>query len=131
MPSPVIAVFSMPDRGHFQRLRPVVAGLRSAGARVLVFTHEGFAREVAEDGAEFVDLFRDREIDRPGDDSWPRPVRYMTFAATWADDVVQTLQAQMDEVRTHGKDRIQTLLDDKQRAKFNKMLNELQTKKIH
>ena len=43
----------------------------------------------------------------------------------------QTLQAQMDEVRTHGKDRIETLLDDKQRAKFNKMLNELQTKKIH
>ncbi|HZO53129.1 MAG TPA: hypothetical protein VFB63_10450 [Bryobacteraceae bacterium] len=43
----------------------------------------------------------------------------------------QTLQAQMDEVRTHGKDRIETLLDDKQRAKFNKMLNELQTKRIH
>lgn len=43
----------------------------------------------------------------------------------------QTLQAQMDEVRTHGKDRIQTLLDDRQRAKFNKMLNELQTKRIH
>lgn len=43
----------------------------------------------------------------------------------------QTLQAQMDEVRAHGKDRIQTLLDDKQRAKFNRMLNDLQTKKIH
>ncbi len=43
----------------------------------------------------------------------------------------QTLQAQMDEVRAHGKDRIQTLLDDKQRAKFNRMLNELQTKRIH
>jgi hypothetical protein len=43
----------------------------------------------------------------------------------------QTLQAQMDEVRTHGKDRIQTLLNDKQKAKFNRMLNELQTKRIH
>lgn len=43
----------------------------------------------------------------------------------------QTLQAQMDEVRAHGKDRIQTLLDDKQRAKFNRMLNDLQTKRIH
>jgi UDP:flavonoid glycosyltransferase YjiC (YdhE family) len=93
MPNPVIAAFSMPDRGHFQRLRPVVAGLRSAGARVIVFTHVGFAPEVAVDGAEFVDLFRDRDIDRPGDDSWPRPVRYMTFAATWADDVVRALQA--------------------------------------
>ena len=93
MSSPVIAVFSMPDRGHFQRLRPVVAGLRSAGARVLVFTDVGFAPEVAEDGAEFVDLFQGRDIDRPGDDSWPRPVRYMTFAATWADDVAQALRA--------------------------------------
>ena len=43
----------------------------------------------------------------------------------------QTLQAQMDEVRAHGKDRIQTLLDDKQRAKFNRMLNEMQAKQIH
>lgn len=93
MSDPVIAAFSMPDRGHFQRLRPVVAGLRGAGARVLVFTHQGFAPEVAEDGAEFVDLFRGRDIDRPGDDSWPRPVRYMTFAATWADDVARALQA--------------------------------------
>lgn len=44
----------------------------------------------------------------------------------------QTLQAQIDEVRSNGKDRIQAILDDKQRAKFNKMLNELQTtKKLH
>ena len=42
----------------------------------------------------------------------------------------QTLQAQMDEVRSHGKDRIETILDERQRAKFNKMLSELQTKRI-
>jgi UDP:flavonoid glycosyltransferase YjiC (YdhE family) len=93
MAGPVIAAFSMPDRGHFQRLRPVVSGLRQAGARVLVFTHEQFAPEVIEDGAEFVDLFAGRDIDRPGDDSWPRPVRYMTFAGAWADDVVDSLRA--------------------------------------
>ena len=44
----------------------------------------------------------------------------------------QTLQAQIDEVRSNGKDRIQAILNDEQRAKFNKMLNELQTtKKLH
>ncbi|MEP7363213.1 MAG: hypothetical protein ABI972_08155 [Acidobacteriota bacterium] len=42
----------------------------------------------------------------------------------------QTLQAQMDEFRAFGKDRIATILDEKQRAKFDKMLNELQTKRI-
>ena len=96
MAGPVIAAFSMPDRGHFQRLRPVVAGLRRAGARVFVFTHAQFARDVFDDGGEFVDIEAGLEgvdVDRPGDDSWPRPVRYMTFAATWADDVVQALQA--------------------------------------
>ena len=92
MAGPVIAAFSMPDRGHFQRLRPIVSGLRTAGARVLVFTDARFAPEVAEDGAEFVDLFAGRDIDSPGDDSWPRPVRYMTFAATWADDVLESLR---------------------------------------
>lgn len=43
----------------------------------------------------------------------------------------QTLQAQIDEVRSNGKDRIEAILNDKQRGKFNKMLNELQTKKLH
>jgi UDP:flavonoid glycosyltransferase YjiC (YdhE family) len=93
MAGPVIAAFSMPDRGHFQRLRPLVADLTEAGARVLVLTHRMFAPEVIEDGAEFVDLFDGREIDRPGDDSWPRPVRYMTFAAAWAEDVHDLLRA--------------------------------------
>ncbi len=91
MAVPVIAAFSMPDRGHFQRLRPIVAGLGQAGARVFVYTHAGFAPEVAEDGAELVDLFAGRAIDSPGDDSWPRPVRYMAFAAMWADDVAASL----------------------------------------
>ena len=42
----------------------------------------------------------------------------------------QTLQAQIDEVRAHGKDRIQNILNEKQRDKFSRMLSELQAKQL-
>ena len=42
----------------------------------------------------------------------------------------QTLQAQMDEVRTHGKDRIQNVLNADQRKKFEQMLGDLKDKQI-
>jgi hypothetical protein len=40
----------------------------------------------------------------------------------------QTLQAQIDEVRAQGKDRILAVLDDSQKERFNKMLSELQNR---
>lgn len=42
---------------------------------------------------------------------------------------VQTLQAQMDEVRANGKQRILRILNDQQKQKFEKMLVELQARK--
>jgi hypothetical protein len=42
----------------------------------------------------------------------------------------QTLQAQMDDVRATGKNRIMKLLNDDQRQKFEHMLSDLQTKQI-
>ena len=39
---------------------------------------------------------------------------------------VQTLQAQMNEVRANGKYRVMRVLDEKQQKKFDKMLGELQ-----
>ncbi len=38
----------------------------------------------------------------------------------------QMLQSQMDEVRATGKTRIQRVLDEEQKRKFDKMLNEMQ-----
>lgn len=38
----------------------------------------------------------------------------------------QMLQSQMDEVRAMGKTRIQRVLDEEQKRKFEKMLNEMQ-----
>lgn len=41
-----------------------------------------------------------------------------------------TLQAQLDEVRANGKNRILRILDDEQKHKFNRMMNELQGKQL-
>jgi DNA-binding MarR family transcriptional regulator len=42
----------------------------------------------------------------------------------------QTLQAQMDEVRANGKDRIVKVLSQEQREKFNRMMSDLQARQI-
>jgi hypothetical protein len=42
----------------------------------------------------------------------------------------QTLQAQMDEVRASGKERILGVLDDSQKEKFNALMGELQKQQI-
>ena len=42
----------------------------------------------------------------------------------------QTLQAQMDEVRADGKERIVRVLKPEQRERFGRMLSELQAKQI-
>ena len=40
----------------------------------------------------------------------------------------QTLQAQMDDVRANGKDRIVSILSPEQREKFGRMMTELQSR---
>jgi hypothetical protein len=42
---------------------------------------------------------------------------------------VQMLQTQMDEVRASGKARILNILDEKQRARFEKMMGDLQARR--
>jgi hypothetical protein len=48
---PTIAVFTMTEAGHFERLRPLVAGLASRGADVHVFADRRFAARARDDGA--------------------------------------------------------------------------------
>ena len=43
----------------------------------------------------------------------------------------QTLQAQMDDVRATGKQRLMRILKEDQRQKFEKLLGESQDKKLH
>jgi MGT family glycosyltransferase len=85
----------MPDRGHVQRLLPVVAGLSARGVRVAVFTHPRFRDEVARAGGELVDLFARHTMDEADDESWPPVCRYTAFAGTFAGEI-------RDQVRRVG-----------------------------
>ena len=42
----------------------------------------------------------------------------------------QTLQAQMDEVRASGKERIVRVLNPEQREKFGRMISDLQNRPV-
>jgi len=42
-----------------------------------------------------------------------------------------TLQAQLDDVRASGKQRILRILDDNQKKKFEKLMTEMQEKQLH
>lgn len=83
-----VVVFCMGARGHFQRLRPLIAALARRGIDVAVFTSDDFAADVGADGGRFVDLFADRP---PGDadgESRPFPVRWVGFAGHYGESVV-------------------------------------------
>lgn len=89
----VAAVFCMAEDGHFQRLRPVVAGLVRRGLSVHVFTHERYAAEVRRAGAAFEDLFAGRELEHGPGASMPVPCRYVTFAGEHGASVTRELAA--------------------------------------
>jgi UDP:flavonoid glycosyltransferase YjiC (YdhE family) len=74
----------MPENGHFQRLRPLVAGLSGHGLDVHVLTDRKFSAQVAADGGRFVDLFGPYPLEGLGDDSLPVPSRFVTHAAAYA-----------------------------------------------
>jgi len=52
----------MPERGHFNRLRPLIADLAKARIPTYVFTDLMFREEVDALGGRFVDLFAGRSI---------------------------------------------------------------------
>ena len=88
-----VAVFCMHDRGHFQRLRGVIAGLAARGADTYVFTGPRFRDDVESIGGRFVDLLALCPLDGVDDDSWPEPVRYTTYAARYAEPLALQLRA--------------------------------------
>jgi UDP:flavonoid glycosyltransferase YjiC (YdhE family) len=82
-----VAVFCMPENGHFQRMRPLIAGLSGQDLDVYVLTHRKFSGQVLEDGGRFVDLFGRYPLDSLGDDSLPVPSRFVTYAAAYAEPI--------------------------------------------
>jgi MGT family glycosyltransferase len=91
--SAVAAVFCMAEDGHFQRMRPLLAGLVRRGLATHVFTHQRYAAQVVRAGAIFVDLFGRRELEHGPAASLPVPSRYVTFAGEHGREVVQEVAA--------------------------------------
>jgi MGT family glycosyltransferase len=79
----------MGERGHYKRLRPIIAGLVATGLDTTVFTDVAFAEDVQARGARFRDLFENRPLDVADGESVPIPARFVSFAGRFADDVVR------------------------------------------
>ena len=92
MSEPSVAVFAMPELGHFERLRPVIADLVRHGLRTHVLTDRRFARSVESAGASFVDLFEGRPLASIDDESVPVSCRYVTFAGACAEQVAAEVE---------------------------------------
>jgi UDP:flavonoid glycosyltransferase YjiC (YdhE family) len=94
-------VFSMPERGHFNRLVPLIAGLAGAGIATHVYTDLRFRERVARAGGRFVDLFAGRPLEAADATSIPTPCRFVSFAGHYADDVAREVAALRPAIVVH------------------------------
>lgn len=94
-------VFVMPQRGHFNRLRPLISELAAAGIATHVFTDLSFREDAERAGGRFVDLFAGRPIEGADATSIPMPCRYVSFAGHYADHIVQEVVALRPAIVIH------------------------------
>jgi MGT family glycosyltransferase len=89
---PAVAFFAMTEVGHFQRLRPLIAGMVERGFDAYVFTDRRFAVEVERAGAAFVDLFAVHSLESADDESVPFPSRFVSFAGRYGEEVAREVE---------------------------------------
>ncbi len=87
-----IAFFSMPEEGHFRRLRPLISGVAGEGFTALVFTDRRYKESVERAGGTFVDLFGKYPLEAADGESLPVPCRYVSFAGHYADQILRDLE---------------------------------------
>jgi UDP-glucoronosyl and UDP-glucosyl transferase len=90
---PRVAVFCAPEPGHFQLLRPLIAGLVRRGVDVRVYTDREYSEQVREVGAVFEDLFSRYPLDLADNTSIPIPCRYVSYAAHYAHYIAGDVKA--------------------------------------
>ena len=93
-----VVLFCMPEDGHFQRMRSLVSGLADNELDVHVLTHRKFMSHVEEAGGIFFDLFSKYPQELADDESFPVPSRFVTYAATYAEQIrrdVETIGASL------------------------------------
>jgi UDP:flavonoid glycosyltransferase YjiC (YdhE family) len=86
-----IALFSMPDPSHFQRLLPLLDSFTARGIATTVFAHGDARAASVEAGADFFDLFTALPIDDADAASHPYSSRYVSYAARYGDAVANEL----------------------------------------
>ena len=96
-----VAVFAMPEVGHHQRLRPLIADLTRRGCDVHVFSTARFRDLIERAGGTFVDLFGTYDLAAVDSESMPVPCRYVSFAAAYADDVIRDLERLAPDLVVH------------------------------
>jgi UDP:flavonoid glycosyltransferase YjiC (YdhE family) len=88
----VVAVFCMPEDGHFKQLYALICDLVNSGSSVHVFTHRRYMSEIKHAGAIAVDLFSRYSLEEADGESSPFPCRYVSFAAAFATNIARELQ---------------------------------------
>lgn len=96
-----VVAFTIPGQGHINRLLPVVAGLCEMGVSVDFFAHQMARRQIERTGARFVDVYAGRDMDVPDGTSLPVPMRNVSFAGYWADDIVREVAARRPGLILH------------------------------
>jgi UDP:flavonoid glycosyltransferase YjiC (YdhE family) len=87
-----VAFFSMPEEGHFRRLRPLISGVAGEGFTALVFTDSRYKDSVERAGGTFVDLFGEHPLEAADGESLPVPCRYVSFAGHYAAPILRDLE---------------------------------------
>jgi UDP:flavonoid glycosyltransferase YjiC (YdhE family) len=82
-----IVLFCMSQRGHLQRMRPLISMLAASGWAAHVFTDRQFKGDVEASAGRFQDLFAPGSLAAADEVSMPPPFRYVTFAGRFAHDV--------------------------------------------
>jgi hypothetical protein len=92
MTRPVVAMFCMPEHGHFMQLRALISGFVHAGCTVHVYAHRAMLRRSSA-SARGWSISSPRIPSRRADgESVPIPCRYVTYAAHYAEDVIEDLR---------------------------------------
>lgn len=97
-----IVIISTPDRGHVQRALLVTRGLVAAGAEVHAFCGTEFSADFRREGAEFHDLHAGRPLESADNSSIPLPSRYVTFAAVYAESLINQIARLRPSLIVHG-----------------------------
>lgn len=96
-----VVAFTIPGEGHLNRMLPMVAGLSARGISVDFFAHEMARSRIERTGARFVNLYAGRDMDVPDGTSLPVPMRNVSFAGYWGDEIAAEVAALRPDLILH------------------------------